>query len=110
MSIHKKHLFLILSFTFLPISNLVFAQKTSDSYEELWNKIEKNKSNEKEKLIEIDQYISKAQEENNTLEQYRALVYKTFLVSYNEAIGLFDEMTPIVNELQNDSIKGAFIN
>lgn len=110
MSIHKKHLFLIILFTFLPISNLVFAQKTSDSYEELWNKIEKNKSNEKEKLIEIDQYISKAQEENNTLEQYRALAYKTFLVSYDEAIGLFDEITPIVNELQNDSIKGAFVN
>ena len=110
MSIHKKHLFLIVSFTFLPISNLVFAQKTSDSYKELWNKIEKNKSNEKEKLIEIDQYISKAQEENNTLEQYRALAYKTFLVSYDEAIGLFDEITPIVNELQNDSIKGAFVN
>lgn len=110
MSIHKKHLFLIVSFTFLPISNLVFAQKTSDSYKELWNKIEKNKSNEKEKLIEIDQYISKAQEENNTLEQYRALAYKTFLVSYDEAIGLFDEISPIVNELQNDSIKGAFVN
>lgn len=44
------------------------------------------------------------------MEQYRALAYKTFLVSYDEAIGLFDEITPIVNELQNDSIKGAFVN
>ena len=56
MSTYKKHLLLILLFTFLPISNLVFAQKTSDSYEELWKKIEKNESNEKEKLIEINIY------------------------------------------------------
>lgn len=110
MSTYKKHLILILLFTFLPISNLVFAQKTSESFEELWKKIEKYESSEIEKLNKLNQYISKAQKENNTLEQYRALAYKTFLVSYDEAIGLFDEITPIVNELQNDSIKGAFVN
>lgn len=110
MSTYKKHLLLILLFTFLPISNLVFAQKTSESFEELWKKIEKYESSEIEKLNKLNQYISKAQKENNTLEQYRALAYKTFLVSYDEAIGLFDEITPIVNELQNDSIKGAFVN
>lgn len=107
MSTYKKHLLLILLFTFLPISNLVFAQKNSESFEELWKKIEKYESSEIEKLNKLNQYISKAQKENNTLEQYRALAYKTFLVSYDEAIGLFDEITPIVNELQNDSIKGA---
>src|SRR5690606_5816890 len=110
MSTYKKHLLLILLFTFLPISNLVFAQKTSESFEELWKKIEKYEFSEIEKLNKLNQYISKAQKENNTLEQYRALAYKTFLVSYDEAIGLFDEITPIVNELQNDSIKGAFVN
>lgn len=110
MSTYKKHLLLILLFTFLPISNLVFAQKNSESFEELWKKIEKYESSEIEKLNKLNQYISKAQKENNTLEQYRALAYKTFLVSYDEAIGLFDEITPIVNELQNDSIKGAFVN
>lgn len=110
MSTYKKYLLLILLFTFLPISNLVFAQKTSESFEELWKKIEKYESSEIEKLNKLNQYISKAQKENNTLEQYRALAYKTFLVSYDEAIGLFDEITPIVNELQNDSIKGAFVN
>lgn len=110
MFTYKKHLLLILLFTFLPISNLVFAQKTSESFEELWKKIEKYESSEIEKLNKLNQYISKAQKENNTLEQYRALAYKTFLVSYDEAIGLFDEITPIVNELQNDSIKGAFVN
>lgn len=110
MFTYKKHLLLILLFTFLPISNLVFAQKTSESFEELWKKIEKYESSEIEKLNKLNQYISKAQKENNTLEQYRALAYKTFLVSYDEAIGLIDEITPIVNELQNDSIKGAFVN
>lgn len=46
MSTYKKHLLLILLFTFLPISNLVFAQKTSESFEELWKKIEKYESSE----------------------------------------------------------------
>lgn len=110
MSLFKIHIFYIILFTFLLTQNLLFAQISESSYVELWRKIESNTSNEKDKLNYIDEYIYKAQAENNLLEKYKALDYKTYLVSYKEAVKLFDEISSIVNQLQNDSIKGAFIN
>lgn len=110
MLLLKKHVLIIILFTFLPIQNLLFAQVDKTSYEKLLEKIENNEITNTEKIKYIDQYIVKAQRDNNLLEKFKALNYKTYLVPYDQGEKLFGEILPIVNQIDNDSIKSAFIN
>src|SRR5690606_12565445 len=52
----------------------------------------------------------KARTENNQLEQYRALEKKSFIIPYANAALLLHQMHPLVQKMDNDSIKGDFLN
>lgn len=87
-----------------------FGQATTDSYETLWNLIENDSISTENKINYLDIYYQKARKEQNTLKQYLALEKKTYLVSYNEATHLLNKMHPLVQKIDNDSIKGDFLN
>src|SRR5690606_31306961 len=46
----------------------------------------------------------------NLLEQYRALEKKSFMVPFADAALLLHQMHPLVQKMDNDSIKGDFLN
>lgn len=58
----------------------------------------------------LDLYLQKARKENNLLEEYRALDKRSYLVSFDEAVRILHSMNPVVQNLKNDSITGAFYN
>src|SRR5690606_25974186 len=66
-------------------------------------------SNEK-KIPYLDVYYQKARNESNLLEQYRALEKKSFIVPFADATALLHQMYPLVQKMDNDSIKGDFLN
>ncbi len=106
----KKILHLTLLLTILPLPIGSFAQTTSDSYEKLWNIIRSDTLSKEKKLHYLEVYYRKAQIEKNGFQAYRALEKKSYLVSFNDAVVLLQEMQPLVTELKNDSLAGDFLN
>src|SRR5690606_2445596 len=80
------------------------------SYEKWWNVIDSDTTSNEQKLDYLDQYLQKAQQENNLLEEYEALKKKSYIVPFNEAVMILHEMHPVVQKLANDSITGNFYN
>ncbi len=64
----------------------------------------------KKKVQYLDIYYQKARTENNQLEQYRELEKKSFMVPFADATALLHQMHPLVQKMDNDSIKGRFLN
>src|SRR5690606_6186309 len=87
-----------------------FGQTTADSYENLWEVIQNDTVSNQKKIQYLDVYDKKARTENNPLEQYRALERKSFLVPFADAAVLLHQMHPLVQNIDNDSIKGRFLN
>lgn len=80
------------------------------SYKQLWNLMNADSITKDKKIEYLDQYIEKAQDEKNSLEEYRALEKKTYLLPFNQAIVLLHKMNPLVEYLKNDSLSGDFLN
>src|SRR5690606_40907380 len=78
--VSKKGCFLLLLLTIFPFAFCVSAQSTSDTYKKLWEVIVSDSTNKQKKLYFLEVYYRKAQLENNTLEEYRALEEKSFMV------------------------------
>lgn len=108
--VSKKSCFLLLLLTIFPFAFCVSAQSTSDTYKKLWEVIISDSTNEQKKLYFLEVYYRKAQIENNTLEEYRALQKKSFMVPFDNAVLLLDKMRPLVEKIPNDSLKGDFLN
>ncbi|WKW45996.1 hypothetical protein P3875_09430 [Myroides sp. JBRI-B21084] len=87
-----------------------FGQTTADSYKNLWEVIQNESASNEIKVDYLDVYYQKARIENNLLEQYRALEKKSFIVPFTEATTLLHQMHPLVQKMENDSIKGRFLN
>lgn len=108
--VSKKGCFLLLLLTIFPFAFCVSAQSTTDSYKKLWEVIVSDSTNKQKKLYFLEVYYRKAQIENNTLEEYRALQKKSFIVPFDNAVLLLDKMQPLVEKIPNDSLKGDFLN
>lgn len=108
--VSKKGCFLLLLLTIFPFAFCVSAQSTSDTYKKLWEVIVSDSTNKEKKLYFLEVYYRKAQIENNTLEEYRALEEKSFMVPFDNAVLLLDKMRPLVEKIPNDSLKGDFLN
>ena len=87
-----------------------FGQATADSYKSLWEVIKNDTVSKEKKVQYLDTYYQKARNENNKLEQYRALEKKSFIIPYADAALLLHQMHPLVQKMDNDSIKGDFLN
>lgn len=92
----------------LPFCSL--GQTTADSYKNLWEVIQNDSASNEKKIDYLEVYYQKARNENNRLEQYRALDKKTYLVPFAEATILLHQMHPLVQKISSDSIKGDFLN
>lgn len=92
----------------LPFGSL--GQTTADSYKNLWEVIENDSTSNEKKVDYLEVYYQKARNENNLLEQYRALEKKSFIIPYADAALLLHQMHPLVQKMENDSIKGDFLN
>ncbi len=88
----------------------LFGQTTADSYKNLWEVIQNDAVSNEKKVQYLDIYYQKARTENNQLEQYRALEKKSFMVPFADATALLHQMHPLVQKMDNDSIKGRFLN
>jgi len=88
----------------------LFGQTTADSYKSLWEVIKNDTVSNEKKVQYLDTYYQKARNENNKLEQYRALEKKSFIIPYADAALLLHQMHPLVQKMDNDSIKGDFLN
>ena len=108
--VSKKGCFFLLLLTIFPFAFCVSAQSTTDTYKKLWEVIISDSTNEQKKLYFLEVYYRKAQLENNTLEEYRALEEKSFMVPFDNAVLLLDKMQPLVEKIPNDSLKGDFLN
>lgn len=108
--VSKKGYFLLLLLTIFPFAFCVSAQSTTDTYKKLWEVIVSDSTNKQKKLYFLEVYYRKAQIENNTLEEYRALQKKSFMVPFDNAVLLLDKMRPLVEKIPNDSLKGDFLN
>ena len=108
--VSKKSYFFLLLLTIFPFAFCVSAQSTSDTYKKLWEVIVSDSTNKQKKLYFLEVYYRKAQIENNTLEEYRALQKKSFIVPFDNAVLLLDKMQPLVEKIPNDSLKGDFLN
>lgn len=108
--VSKKSCFLLLLLTIFPFAFCVSAQSTTDTYKNLWEVIVSDSTNKEKKLYFLEVYYRKAQIENNTLEEYRALEEKSFMVPFDNAVLLLDKMRPLVEKIPNDSLKGDFLN
>lgn len=108
--VSKKSYFFLLLLTIFPFAFCVSAQSTTDSYKKLWEVIVSDSTNKQKKLYFLEVYYRKAQIENNTLEEYRALQKKSFIVPFDNAVLLLDKMQPLVEKIPNDSLKGDFLN
>lgn len=109
------NLFLVLDNLFLRwiiflLSFSAFGQTTADSYKNLWEVIQKDTVSNEKKVQYLDIYYQKARNEKNLLEQYRALEKKSFMVPFADAALLLHQMHPLVQKMDNDSIKGDFLN
>lgn len=87
-----------------------FGQTTADSYKNLWEVIQNDAVSNEKKVQYLDVYYQKARNENNKLEQYRALEKKSFIIPYADAALLLHQMHPLVQNSINDSIKGRYLN
>lgn len=105
-----KLTFYTLLLTIFPFTFGAFGQSTADSYEKLWRAIQSDTLSQEKKLHFLETYYRKAQIEKNTLEEYRALEKKSFMVSFDEAVLLLKKMQPLVKQIANDSLKGDFLN
>lgn len=92
----------------LPFGSL--GQTTADSYKNLWEVIENDSASNEKKVDYLEVYYQKARNENNLLEQYRALEKKSFIIPYADAALLLHQMHPLVQKISSDSIKGDFLN
>lgn len=108
--VSKKSYFFLLLLTIFPFAFCVSAQSTSDTYKNLWEVIVSDSTNKQKKLYFLEVYYRKAQLENNTIEEYRALEEKSFMVPFDNAVLLLDKMRPLVEKIPNDSLKGYFLN
>ncbi|PJR03015.1 AraC family transcriptional regulator [Avrilella dinanensis] len=108
--VSKKSYFFLLLLTIFPFAFCVSAQSTTDTYKKLWEVIVSDSTNKQKKLYFLEVYYRKAQLENNTLEEYRALEEKSFMVPFDNAVLLLDKMRPLVEKIPNDSLKGYFLN
>ncbi len=106
----NKNVFSLLLFTFLLSVFFSYGQTTTTSYEKLWDLIQTDTISNEQKLHYLDQYIQKAQQENNLMEQYQALQKKSYLVPFQEAVIILHKIHPVVHQLNNDSITGNFYN
>ena len=88
----------------------LFGQTTADSYKNLWKIIENDTVSNQKKVQYLEVYYQKARTESNQLEQYRALEKKSFIVPFADAALLLHQMHPLVQKMDNDSIKGDFLN
>lgn len=102
------NLFLFWIIFLLPFCSL--GQTTADSYKNLWEVIENDSTSNEKKVDYLEVYYQKARNENNLLEQYRALEKKSFIIPYADAALLLHQMHPLVQKIDNDSIKGDFLN
>lgn len=102
------NLFLVWIIFLLPFCS--FGQATADSYKSLWEVVQNDTVSNRKKLQYLEVYYQKARNENNQLEQYRALEKKSFMISYNDAALLLHQMHLLVQNIDNDSIKGKFLN
>ena len=104
----SNHLFLLWTIFLLPFG--LFGQTTADSYKNLWEVIQSDTVSNAKKIAYLEVYYQKARAESNQLEQYKALEKKSFLVSFADAALLLHQMHPLVQKMDNDSIKGRFLN
>lgn len=110
MILLKKILvFSLLGTIFLSVFN-VLGQTKTDTYEKLWNVIQNDTVAKEKKRQYLEVYYQKALTEKNTLETYRALEKKSFLVPFNEGVILLQKMKPLVTQIGNDSLSGDFLN
>lgn len=110
MKLPQKLLLFGLLLTIFPLTFGAFGQSTADSYEKLWRAIQSDTLSQEKKLHFLETYYRKAQIEKNTLEEYRALEKKSFMVSFDEAVLLLKKMQPLVKQMANDSLNGDFLN
>lgn len=110
MILNKKTHFYIALITFFLLSIGMFGQTSTDTYEKLWHVIQNDSVAKDKKLHYLNIYYKKALLENNALETYRALEKQTFLVPYNQAVFLLQKMEPLVQKINNDSLKGDNFN
>ena len=101
---------LFLQWIIFLLSFSAFGQTTADSYKNLWEVIQSDAVSNEKKVQYLDIYYQKARNENNALEQYRALEKKSFIIPYADAALLLHQMHPLVQKMENDSIKGRFLN
>lgn len=101
---------LFLQWIIFLLSFSAFGQTTADSYKNLWEVIQNDAVSNEKKEQYLDIYYLKARNEKNLLEQYRALEKKSFIIPYADAALLLHQMHPLVQKMDNDSIKGDFLN
>src|SRR5690606_14105843 len=92
------------------LSFSAFGQTTADSYKNLWEVIQNDAVSNEKKVQYLDIYYQKARNEKNLLEQYRALEKKSFIIPYADVVLLLHQMHPLVQKMDNDSIKGRFLH
>lgn len=110
MLFYFKNTFFGIVCTFLLPVYVAFGQTAGTSYEKLWDVIDSDSTPNEQKLHYLDQYLEKARQENNLIEEYQALKKKTYIVPFNEAVMILHKMHPVVQKLANDSITGNFYN
>lgn len=88
----------------------MYGQSIDGSYIKRWEIITSDTLAKEKKLAYLDSYIEKAHTEKNDLEEYRALEKKTYLLPFNQAVMLLHKMSPLVQNLKNDSLSGDFLN
>lgn len=101
---------LFLQWIIFLLSFSAFGQTTADSYKNLWEVIQNDAVSNEKKVQYLDIYYQKARNEKNLLEQYRALEKKSFIIPYADVVLLLHQMHPLVQKMDNDSIKGRFLN
>ena len=101
---------LFLQWIIFLLSFSAFGQTTADSYKNLWEVIQNDAVSNEKKVQYLDIYYQKARNEKNLLEQYRALEKKSFIIPHADATALLHQMHPLVQKMDNDSIKGDFLN
>ena len=106
----KQILFIVTLFTILTFDCVTYGQSKYDSYEKKWEIINSDTVSKDKKLLYLDSYIEKAHNEKNSIEEYRGLKKKSRLLPFNQAVMLLHKMTPLVQNLKNDSITGDFLN
>ncbi|SEH81860.1 hypothetical protein SAMN02927937_01594 [Paenimyroides aquimaris] len=81
MLFYFKNTFFAIVCTFLLPVFFAFGQTAATSYEKLWKMIDADSTPNEQKLHYLDQYLEKAQQENNLLEEYQALKKKDLYCS-----------------------------